>query len=100
MIVISDMMGTLTTGSPVLGFIDWVRHNQSETQARWLMAKITPGYFLAKSGLIDAQRWKLKLMIESLSWIHARIPKSSPALQIGPSNTICGLNAGRMSLHS
>lgn len=75
MIVISDMMGTLTTGSPVLGFIDWVRHNQSETQARWLMAKITPGYFLAKSGLIDAQRWKLKLMIESLSWIQAADPE-------------------------
>lgn len=71
MIVISDMMGTLTTGSPVLGIVDWIRYNQSKTQARWLMAKIMPGYLLAKSGLIDAQLWKQNLMIESLTWIHA-----------------------------
>lgn len=69
MIVISDMMGTLTTGSPVLGFVDWVRHNQSQAQARWITAKMMPTYLLAKAGLIDAQRWKLKLMIESLGWI-------------------------------
>ncbi len=33
MIVVSDMMGTLTTGSPVLGLVDWVSHNQSKLQA-------------------------------------------------------------------
>lgn len=53
MIVISDLMGTLTTGSPVLGLVDWVRHNQSKTQARWLVASMLPGYLLAKSGLVD-----------------------------------------------
>ena len=30
MIVVSDMMGTLTTGSPFLGLVDWVKHNQSK----------------------------------------------------------------------
>ena len=71
MLVVSDMMGTLTTGSPVLGFIDWIRHNQSQAQARWLMAKMMPRYMLAKANLIDAQRWKLKLMLDSLTWLKA-----------------------------
>ena len=30
MIVASDLMGTLTTGSPFLGLVDWVKHNQSK----------------------------------------------------------------------
>jgi hypothetical protein len=35
MIVISDMMGTLTTGSPILGLLDWIKVHQSKVQARW-----------------------------------------------------------------
>ncbi|MCC7511265.1 MAG: hypothetical protein IT296_01320, partial [Anaerolineae bacterium] len=46
MIVISDMMGTLSTGSPVLGLVDWVRHRQSKWQAKLYMASIAPSYFL------------------------------------------------------
>jgi hypothetical protein len=38
MIVISDMMGTLTTGSPILGLLDWIKVHQSKGQARWLLA--------------------------------------------------------------
>lgn len=34
MIVVSDMMGTLTTGSPFLGLVDWVKHNQSKVRLR------------------------------------------------------------------
>lgn len=74
MLIISDMMGTLTTGSPVLGFVDWVRHNQSQAQARWITAKMMPTYFLAKAGIIDAQRWKVKLMLESLAWLKDVTP--------------------------
>ena len=33
MIVASDLMGTLTTGSPFLGLVDWVKHNQSKFRA-------------------------------------------------------------------
>jgi phosphoserine phosphatase len=75
MIVISDMMGTLTTGSPVLGVLDWVKHNQSKTQARWLLAVMTPGYLLAKYGLIDFQAWAQKRMVESLNWPHDVTPE-------------------------
>ena len=53
MIVVSDMMGTLTTGSPVLGLVDWVRHNQSKAQAQLYMISITPKYILARRGIID-----------------------------------------------
>ncbi|MCC6260666.1 MAG: haloacid dehalogenase-like hydrolase [Anaerolineales bacterium] len=69
MIVVSDMMGTLTTGSPFLGLVDWIKHNQSKLQANLTMASIMPSYLLAKSGLIDWQAWGQKLMIESLAYI-------------------------------
>src|SRR5512141_1834996 len=69
MIVVSDMMGTLTTGSPFLGLVDWVKHNQSKTRANLYMAAITPSYILAKNGLIDWQAWGQKLMIDSLAYI-------------------------------
>lgn len=69
MIVISDMMGTLTTGSPFLGMVDWVKHNQSKWLARLYMAKIMPSYLLAKNGWIDWQAWGQSLMIDSLAYI-------------------------------
>jgi phosphoserine phosphatase len=75
MIVVSDMMGTLTTGSPVLGLVDWVRHNQSKTQARLYMLSITPQYLLAKRGLIDWQKWGQDLMINSLKMIRDATPE-------------------------
>lgn len=69
MIVVSDMMGTLTTGSPFLGLVDWVKHNQSKWQANLKMASIMPAYFLAKNGIIDWQLWGQKLMIDSLGYV-------------------------------
>ena len=75
MIVVSDMMGTLTTGSPVLGLVDWVRHNQSRTQARLYMLSITPKYILAKRGLIDWQKWGQDLMINSLKMVREATPE-------------------------
>jgi phosphoserine phosphatase len=70
MIVISDMMGTLTTGSPFLGLVDWVKHNQSKVRANIYMAAVLPSYALAKRGLIDWQKWGQNLMIKSLAYIH------------------------------
>ena len=64
------MMGTLTTGSPFLGLVDWVKHNQSKLQANLHMAAIMPSYILAKGGLIDWQAWGQKLMVESLGYIR------------------------------
>jgi phosphoserine phosphatase len=75
MIVVSDMMGTLTTGSPVIGLVDWVRHNQSKTQARLYMASIMPSYAIAKLGWIDWQKWAQGLMINSLELIKAASPE-------------------------
>jgi len=69
MIVVSDMMGTLTTGSPVLGMVDWIKNNHSKLQANLIMASITPSYLLAKQGLIDRQKWGQKLFIDSLTYI-------------------------------
>jgi phosphoserine phosphatase len=70
MIVVSDMMGTLTTGSPFLGMVDWVKHNQSKLQASLTMASVLPSYLLAKNGIIDWQRWGQKLMVDSLGYIR------------------------------
>jgi phosphoserine phosphatase len=69
MIVVSDMMGTLTTGSPFLGLVDWVKHNQSKLQANLTMASVMPSYLLAKNGIIDWQLWGQKLMINSLDYV-------------------------------
>lgn len=76
MIVLSDMMGTLTTGSPFLGLVDWVRHNQSKARANWYMASITPSYLLAKRGIIDWQEWGQKLMVNSLAYIKDATPEN------------------------
>lgn len=75
MIVISDMMGTLTTGSPVIGLVDWVRHNQSKMQARLYMASIMPSYFIAKRGWIDWQTWAQGLMVNSLKMVKNATPE-------------------------
>lgn len=69
MIVVSDMMGTLTTGSPFLGMVDWVRHNQSKFRANLAVAAIMPAYFLAKNGIIDWQLWGQRLMVNSLAYM-------------------------------
>ena len=75
MIVISDMMGTLTTGSPVLGRVDWVRHNQSRMQAQFYMVSIMPSYLIAKRGWIDWQQWAQGLMINSLKMVKGATPE-------------------------
>lgn len=75
MIVVSDMMGTLTTGSPFHGLVDWVRHNQSKVRASWYMASIAPSYFLAKRGLINWQDWSHRLMINSLTYVKDATPE-------------------------
>jgi phosphoserine phosphatase len=75
MIVVSDMMGTLTTGSPFLGLVDWVKHNQSKLRANFYMAAVTPSYVLAKNGLIDWQTWGQKLMVNSLAYIRDADPE-------------------------
>ncbi|WP_345322311.1 hypothetical protein [Candidatus Villigracilis proximus] len=75
MIVASDLMGTLTTGSPFLGLVDWVKHNQSKLQANLHMAAIMPSYVLAKNGMIDWQAWGQKLMVNSLGYIKNADPE-------------------------
>ena len=75
MIVVSDMMGTLTTGSPVIGLVDWVRHNQSKLQARLYMLSIMPSYFVAKRGWIDWQSWAQGLMVDSLKMVKQATPE-------------------------
>ena len=75
MIVISDMMGTLTTGSPVLGIVDWIRNHQSRLQAEWLTARMMPGYLLTKTGFIDEQLWKQQAMVDSLTWVREVTPE-------------------------
>jgi phosphoserine phosphatase len=75
MIVASDLMGTLTTGSPFLGLVDWVRHNQSRTRGNFYLAAVMPSYFLAKYGLIDWQAWGQKLMVDSLAYIEDATPE-------------------------
>ncbi len=75
MIVVSDLMGTLTTGSPILGLLAWVRQHQSKLQANFYMASTLPSFFLAKLGLIDWQKWGQGLMVDSLSLVRDVTPE-------------------------
>lgn len=75
MIVVSDLIGTLTTGSPVIGLVDWVKHNQSKTQARLYTASFMPAYPFAKLGLIDWQKWTQGLMISCLKLVRDASPQ-------------------------
>lgn len=75
MIVVSDLMGTLTTGSPVLGLVDWMRQNQSKWRANLYLAGMLPSYILAKSKLIDWQKWGQGLMVSSLSLVRDVTPE-------------------------
>jgi phosphoserine phosphatase len=75
MIVASDLMGTLTTGSPFLGVVDWVRNNQNRMQGSFHLMAVMPSYFLAKNGWIDWQAWGQKLMVDSLGYIEDATPE-------------------------
>ncbi len=75
MIIVSDMMGTLTLGSPVLGQLGWMKENQSKLQANLRYAAMIPSYFLAKGKLIDLQTWGQGLMVKSLGWIENATPE-------------------------
>jgi phosphoserine phosphatase len=70
MIVVTDLIGTLTTGSPIRGLVSWVKHNQSQVRANLFMASMMPSFFLATIGLINWQRWSQNLMINSLPLIR------------------------------
>jgi phosphoserine phosphatase len=76
MIVISDMMGTLTTGSPVLGLVSWVRAHQSRLRADLYMAGMLPSYFMAKAGWLDWQAWGQGLMVDSLTLVRDATPET------------------------
>jgi phosphoserine phosphatase len=70
MIVVTDLIGTLTTGSPIRGLVSWVKHNQSELRANLFIASIMPSFFLATVGLTNWQKWSQGLMIRALPLIR------------------------------
>ena len=70
MIVISDMIGTVTTGSPVIGLVDWVRRNQSELRADLYLGKNLIPYLLAKWRHTDTQKLGQRLMLTALPLIQ------------------------------
>ncbi len=79
--VISDMIGTVTTGSPVLGLVKWVRDHQSAVRASFYLRWNLPSYLLAKQGLIDWQKWGQRLMFTALPLI--RDPSRESLEQMG-----------------
>ncbi len=75
MIVVSDLVGTISKGSPVLGLIDWVRHNQSALQANLFMARALPRYSLYKLGLMDLRDFGEWSLVTSLPLITDPTPE-------------------------
>lgn len=70
MIVVSDLVGTLTTGSPTLGLVSWVRHNQSALRANAFLARVLPRYFLARLGLMDMREFGVWTLIAALPLVQ------------------------------
>ncbi|MDK1118484.1 MAG: HAD family hydrolase [Anaerolineae bacterium] len=66
MIVISDMIGTVTTGSPVIGLVKWVRLHQSAARANFYIGWNLPGYILARWGVVNWLKWAQGFMISAL----------------------------------
>jgi len=66
MIVVSDLVGTISTGSPTLGLVSWVRHNQSALRANIFFAKALPRYLPYKLGLLDMRDFGEWSLIASL----------------------------------
>ncbi len=67
--VVSDMIGTVTTGSPVIGLVRWVRQHQSALRANLFFASIIPTYLWARLGFVEWQAWGQRLMISALPLI-------------------------------
>lgn len=70
MVVISDLVGTLTTGYPVRGVVSWVRRYQSVARANLYILSFLPSYALAKLGIINYQNWGQNLMQTSLRLVR------------------------------
>lgn len=66
MIVISDLNGTITNGSPVIGLVKWVRENQSRLRGNLFFASILPSYILAKRGIIDWNKWVMNMFLSCM----------------------------------
>lgn len=69
MIVVSDLVGTLTTGAPVRGLLSWVRHHQSALRTNLFILSFLPNYALAKLGVINMQNWAHNLMRKGLDLV-------------------------------
>ena len=67
MIVVTDLVGTLSTGSPTIGLLSWVRHNQSALRANMFLARALPRYLPYKLGLLDMRDFGEWSLIASLS---------------------------------
>jgi phosphoserine phosphatase len=74
MIVVSDLVGTISKGSPILGLVSWVRHNQSALQANTFLAKAMPRYLLYKLGLMDLRDFGEWGLVAALPMIKEPTP--------------------------
>lgn len=75
MIVLSDLSGTLTKGSPVAGLAKWPGERQSKTRSRLYLASIMGSYLLTKMGLIDWSRWTAWVIGSALPLIREATPE-------------------------
>jgi phosphoserine phosphatase len=75
MIVVSDLVGTISKGSPILGLVSWVRHNQSALQANVFLAKAMPRYLLYKLGLMDLRDFGEWGLVAALPMIKEPTPE-------------------------
>jgi len=59
-IIVSDMDGTLTTAETWRGVHQWIRANYPSAAASWFIAVRLPLVFLARSGIINKERFRAR----------------------------------------
>jgi phosphoserine phosphatase len=75
LIVVSDLIGTLTLGSPTIGLVSWVRRHQSPLRANFYMVQAAPRYLLTKIGLLDFRKFGVWSMVRALPLIRQATPE-------------------------
>lgn len=75
MIVVSDLIGTLTLGSPTIGLVSWVRKHQSALRASLYMARAAPVYLLTRLGVLDFRRFGVWSMVSALPLVRRATPE-------------------------
>jgi phosphoserine phosphatase len=75
MIIASDLNGTLTRGSPILGVVKWVENHVPEVPTSYFKFRVVLSYLQVRAGLMDTHSWANIYLREALDLISSPTPE-------------------------